>query len=128
MGRAQSCAFEVCPMPNEIVSFDVPMPAESTAPPADRIVSGDPRQQIQNYFSDASGRFHCGRWACHSGAWRVRYTEIELCHLLKGRVRLKSDSGAEWVFQSGSTFLINKGFSGIWETLEDCEKIYAIFE
>ncbi len=115
-------------MPNEIVSFDVPIPAERAAPPADRIVCGNPQQRIQNYFSDASGRFHCGRWLCSLRAWRVRYTEIELCHLLRGCVRLRSDKGSEWLFQAGSTFLINKGFSGIWETVEACEKIYAIFD
>jgi len=115
-------------MSDEVVSFDAPIPVESVAPPADRIVSGNPRQQIRNYFSDASGRFHCGRWLCSFGAWRVRYTEVELCHLIKGRVRLMSDAGKEWNFGPGSTFVINKGFSGIWETLEDCEKIYAIFE
>lgn len=111
-----------------IVSFDQPIPAESSLPAADRIVSGQPVQQVQNYFSDAQGRFHCGRWKCQIGAWRVRYTEIELCHLIAGRVRLRSDDGGEWHFQPGSTFLIDKGFSGIWETLEACEKIYAILE
>ncbi len=115
-------------MPSEIVSFELPIPAAAAAPPADGILSGNPLQQTWNYFSDASGRFHCGRWMCRSGAWRVRYTEVELCHLLRGRVRLTSDRGDEWVFAAGSTFLINNGFSGVWETLEDCEKIYAIFE
>ncbi|MCC7461892.1 MAG: DUF861 domain-containing protein [Gammaproteobacteria bacterium] len=115
-------------MNREIVSFDEPLDAELTSPPPERIVSGDPRQRIQNYFSDVQGRFHCGRWTCQVGAWRVRYTEIELCHLLSGRVRLRSDTGIEWHFGAGSTFLINKGFSGIWDTVESCEKIYAILE
>lgn len=115
-------------MASPIISFDTPIPAEPAAPAADRIVSGNPQQRIQNYFSDAQGRFHCGRWACQIGAWRVRYTEIELCHLLKGKVRLRSQAGEQWTFQAGSTFLIDKGFEGTWETLEDCEKIYAILE
>ena len=115
-------------MSREIVSFDEPIPAESSEPAADRIVSGRPLQRVQNYFSDAQGRFHCGRWTCQIGAWRVRYTEVELCHLTRGRVRLRSDVGGQWEFQPGSTFLINKGFSGTWETLEECEKIYAILE
>ena len=115
-------------MPGEIISFDPAIPADSAAPPADRVVSGNPQQRIQNFFSDAQGRFHCGIWACQVGAWRVRYTEIELCHLLKGCVRLRSENGREWLFQAGSTFVIDKGFSGIWETVEACEKIYAILE
>ena len=115
-------------MASQIIDFDAPIPAEPAAPAADRIVSGNPQQRIQNYFSDAQGRFHCGRWACQIGAWRVRYTEIELCHLLKGKVRLCSQAGEQWIFQAGATFLIDKGFEGIWETLEACEKIYAILE
>jgi uncharacterized cupin superfamily protein len=115
-------------MTTEVICFDTPIAAESTAPPAERIVSGNPQQRIQNYFSDASGRFHCGRWTCQSGAWRVRYSEVELCHLLRGTVRLKSDAGGEWLFQAGATFLINKGFIGTWETVADCEKIYAILD
>ncbi len=115
-------------MSDAVISFDSPVAAESTRPAADRIVSGNPEQRVENFFSDAQGRFHCGRWTCQIGAWRVRYTEIELCHLLTGRVRLRSDGGSEWLFQAGSTFLINKGFSGVWETLEPCQKIYAILE
>ncbi len=115
-------------MPARIVSFDTPIPAETSLPAADRILSGNPLQRVENYYSGAQGRFHCGRWSCQVGAWRVRYTEIELCHLLRGRVRLTSDAGEERVFGPGSTFLIEQGFSGVWETLEACEKIYAILE
>ena len=121
-------AAEVSAVNREIVSFEEPLDAELSSPPRERILSGDPSQRIQNYFSDAQGRFHCGRWTCQVGAWRVRYTEVELCHLLAGRVRLKSDAGGEWQFGAGSTFVINKGFSGIWETVERCEKVYAILE
>jgi uncharacterized cupin superfamily protein len=32
------------------------------------------------------------------------------------------------VIAAGDTFVIPAGFVGTWEVLEDCRKIYAIFE
>ena len=112
----------------EIIDFDSTGAAESTAPDPDRLVSGNPRQQIWNAFSDPEGRFHVGRWSSTEGIWRISYTERELCHILSGVVRLTSDSGEQRVYGAGDTFMINKGFSGTWEVIEACTKIYAIYE
>ena len=92
------------------------------------MVSGSPRQQVWNAFSDPEGRFHVGRWASTPGAWRVSYDERELCHLLTGVVRLTDDQGAQRTYRAGDTFMVNKGFSGTWEVIESCSKIYAIYE
>jgi uncharacterized cupin superfamily protein len=112
----------------EIIDFDPAGPAENTAPAPDRLVSGSPRQQVWNAFSDPEGRFHVGRWASTPGAWRVSYSERELCHLLTGVVRLTDDQGAQRTYRAGDTFMVNKGFSGLWEVIESCSKIYAIYE
>ena len=58
----------------------------------------------------------------------IRYTEHEFCHLLLGRVRIESEEGERWEFRSGDTFVIPAGFNGTWEVIEDCRKLYAIFE
>ena len=61
-----------------IVNFDsLPAPSAS-APAADRVRSGDPRQLIWNLLSSADGRFHVGQWASGVGEWEVQYTEFEL--------------------------------------------------
>ena len=112
----------------DIIDFKQLAPPDSTAPDPDKLISGDPRQQICNAYSDPDGRFHVGRWTSSPGTWRVRYTEIELCHILAGRIRLRDDSGVEKMFGAGDTFMINRGFSGSWEVLEACTKIYAIYE
>lgn len=112
----------------EILSFrQLPVPT-SSAPAAVNVIAGDPRQQIWNVLSSRDGRFHVGEWASRLGAWRVQYTEYELCHLLEGVVRITDEQGAAHEYRAGDTFVIASGFRGIWEVVEPCRKIYAIYE
>jgi hypothetical protein len=87
-----------------------------------------PEQFARNLFSDSGGRFHTGIWRSGRGAWRVDYTENELCVLTQGRVRLSDDLGHSWTFNTGDAFLVPSGFQGLWETLEPAQKFYAIYE
>ncbi|HEV7432701.1 MAG TPA: cupin domain-containing protein [Steroidobacteraceae bacterium] len=112
----------------KIIDFNSLGQAETSAPAADKVIAGHPQQQIWNAFSDPDGRFHVGRWASSAGTWRINYTERELCHLLTGAVRLTDDSGRQWDYTAGDTFMIDKGFSGTWEVIKPCSKIYAIYE
>lgn len=112
----------------KIIDFRALGTPEQSAPAPEKIIRGDPKQQIWNTFSDPEGRFHVGRWASSVGVWRIRYSERELCHLLAGIVRLTDDSGAQRTYKAGDTFMIDKGFSGTWEVVEACAKIYAIYE
>jgi len=73
-------------------------------------------------------RFFAGRWSGTRGKWRVRYTENELCVMTAGRVVITSDIGESSAFGPGDAFVVPAGFSGTWEVLEDCSKVYAIFE
>jgi len=103
-------------------------PPEPTGPAADRLIGPAPAQVIRNLLSSGDGRFHVGEWSSGVGAWRVAYTETELCHLLEGVVRLSDDQGHERTYRAGDTFVIGSGFAGTWEVLEPCRKIYAIYE
>ncbi len=111
-----------------IVNFDsLPAPTES-APAADRVRSGDPRQLIWNLLSSADGHFHVGEWASGVGTWEVQYSEFELCHILAGLVRVSDAGGPSRLYRAGDTFVIPSGFRGTWEVIEPCRKIYAIYE
>jgi len=112
----------------DIKDFSSLGPPEDSAPAAANLISGQPRQQVWNVLSSADGRFHAGQWASGPGAWRVNYTEYELCHLLEGVVRLTDAAGDSRVYRAGDTFVIPSGFRGSWEVLEACRKIYAIYE
>ena len=111
-----------------IVRLDGALEAEVSEPPSDRLLAGSPELQVRNYFSDASQQFFAGRWSASRGKWRVRYTENELCVMTAGRVIIESASGARSSFGAGDAFVIPAGFEGTWEVVEDCSKIYAIFE
>jgi uncharacterized cupin superfamily protein len=115
-------------MSQNIVDFTAPLAAESSAPAADRLISGDPAQQIANHYADASQQFFAGTWSSTVGKWRIRYSESEFCCLTRGRVALQSGAGERWEFGPGAAFVVPAGFEGTWEVLEPCTKFYAIFE
>ena len=101
---------------------------EMSAVAADRVIAGHPRQASANLYSDAREQFHCGVWQAEPGTWRVSYSEYEFCHMLAGRIRIRDQSGGEWLVSAGDSFVITAGFEGDWEVLETARKIYAIFE
>jgi uncharacterized cupin superfamily protein len=111
-----------------LVVLDGPVESDVSAPAADRVVSGNPVTRVSNYFSDPTQQFFAGRWTATRGKWRVRYTENELCVMTAGRVIIGNEAGERHTFSAGDAFLVPAGFSGTWEVLEDCSKIYAIFE
>jgi uncharacterized protein len=115
-------------MSTAIVRLDGPMDAEVSEPPADRLIAGTPELQVRNFFTDPSQQFFAGRWSATRGKWRVRYTENELCVMTAGQVIIESATGERNSFGPGDAFVIPAGFDGTWEVIEDCAKIYAIFE
>jgi uncharacterized protein len=119
--------YDSC-MSDTIVPLHGGLQPEVAAIAADRLVSGTPHTGVANYFSDPTQQFFAGYWTATRGKWRIRYTENELCVMTAGRVVLQNDAGERWEFASGAAFVVPAGFSGTWEVLEDCAKIYAIFE
>jgi uncharacterized protein len=116
-------------MSSAIVRLEGRVNAEvSEPPPAERLLAGSPELTVRNFFTDTTQQFFAGRWAATRGKWRVRYTENELCVMTAGRVIIESLSGERSAFGPGDAFVIPAGFAGSWEVVEDCEKIYAIFE
>jgi uncharacterized cupin superfamily protein len=111
-----------------IVRLDSPLEPDVSVPTADRILAGRPEHRVWNYFTDSTQTFFAGRWSGTRGTWRVRYTENELCVITAGRVVITSEAGVAGTFGPGDAFVIPAGFAGTWEVLEDCEKVYAIFE
>ncbi|HLW24025.1 MAG TPA: cupin domain-containing protein, partial [Steroidobacteraceae bacterium] len=115
-------------MTHPIVRLDGHLDAEVSEPPSDRLLAGHPQLEVRNFFTDSSQQFFAGRWSATRGKWRVRYTENELCVMTAGRVIIESDTGARESFAAGDAFVVPAGFSGTWEVVEDCTKIYGIFE
>ena len=111
-----------------IVALDGRVEAEVSDLPAERLIAGTPELQVRNFFTDTSQQFFAGRWSASRGKWRVRYTENELCVMTAGRVTIESAAGERRSFGPGDAFVVPAGFVGTWEVVEDCSKIYAVFE
>jgi uncharacterized cupin superfamily protein len=115
-------------MNQKIVDFSLPQAFESAAPAADRLIAGSPQHRFANHFTDATQQFFSGVWSSTPGKWRIQYRESEFCYVTRGRVALENRSGERWEFGPGSAFVVPGGFEGTWEVIEECTKLYAIFE
>jgi len=128
VGRTQGFRAIFAAMNASIVRLDSPLEPDVSVPAPDRLLAGNPEHRVWNHFADSTQTFFAGRWSGTRGKWRVRYTENELCVMTAGRVVITSESGESGTFGPGDAFVIPAGFAGTWEVLEDCAKIYAIFE
>jgi len=128
MGSRHTPAMNTPSVNTKIIDFSAALDGEVTTPAADRLLAGNPRQTVTNYFADATQQFFAGRWSSSPGKWRIRYTESEFCCLTSGRVVLENGHGDRWEFGPGAGFVVPAGFEGTWEVLETCTKFYAIFE
>jgi len=116
-------------MPTSPFSLSLDARIDTVEPIAsDRIVSGTPTTGSLAALTNSDQGFHVGQWVSEIGAWRVSYSEDELCVILEGSGRLIGNDGSELAFTTGSAFVIPRGFQGIWETTERVRKIYAIAE
>jgi uncharacterized protein len=112
---------------NHLQSIDTSAIAPLTDPIApERRITGAPMTGVRAGLERGEKGFYTGVWASEAGAWRIQYTEDELCVILAGRVRLTGDDGETAEYGPGDAFTIAAGFNGIWESLEPVRKIYAI--
>ena len=94
------------------------------SPPATAI-SGPPTLKYADLFS--KGGLDVGLWSSSVGSWRIEgWSGNEVMHILSGRVRLTADDGTVHNLSAGDIFVVTKGWTGIWETVEDMQKIYVI--
>src|SRR6188472_30316 len=75
-----------------------------------------------DWYRSPNGGFRSGFWSSKPGRSEIAYDKDELCTLLDGVVRLTDESGHTETYQAGDTFLIPKGFKGVWETVETTRK------
>ncbi len=99
--------------------------AEISAPARDRLISGDPNFHTWNIEERPGGLF-AGVWESTPGKWRVQYDEWEYCRILSGVSIVTEEGGAARRVTAGDSFIIQPGFSGVWEVLETTRKEYVI--
>ncbi|MBU1283272.1 MAG: cupin domain-containing protein [Gammaproteobacteria bacterium] len=101
---------------------------EHYRPAAEKVLKGDPEQSVRNHYGSPCGQFNTGIWEGDIGHWTINYTEHEYCEILQGVSVLRDKDGNAKTLRAGDRFVIPAGFSGTWEVLEPCRKVYVIFE
>jgi uncharacterized cupin superfamily protein len=99
-------------------------PAETGAPPADRVISGDPKFTTWNH--EERDGLYCGIWEATPGKWRIVYDEWEYCRILSGVSVIAEDGGDAVTVKAGDGFFLRPGFAGTWEVVETTRKEYVI--
>jgi uncharacterized cupin superfamily protein len=101
---------------------------ESYPPAPEKLISGNPRQNIWNVYSSGDAKFHSGIWDAEAGQWHINYTEDEYCMILEGESVIADEQGKERTVKAGDQFVIPSGFKGTWTVPVYCKKIYVIYE
>ena len=101
---------------------------ENFKPEQEKILSGEPLQQVENHYSSPCKQFDAGVWNGDKGAWNVSYTEHEYCEILDGSSIITDSKGRSMQVNQGDKFVIPAGFNGTWEVLDTCKKIYVVFQ
>lgn len=101
---------------------------ESGPVAAEKLVSGNPMQLTEHFFTNAKGNFFCGIWSSDSGKWNISYTEDEFCYLIEGEAVITDADGHAETVRAGDAFCMPAGFEGTWESIGTAKKFYAIYE
>lgn len=79
-------------------------------------------------YTDPSGAFTAGVWACDAGTLAISNLGIdEACYLVEGEVVITDEHGNRETFQAGDAFLLPRGFTGTWHMPGPIRKYNAMF-
>ena len=90
------------------------------------VIEGAPTiKNLKFYQDDAQKRFS-GIWECTTGKFTVDYSVWEYCHLIKGQCVITHEDGRTYTLNAGDSFILEPGFKGTWQVVEDVQKHYVI--
>jgi uncharacterized protein len=102
--------------------------AEEYFLPAEKLISGNPKQSLWMHYTDPSKQFFVGIWRSEPGKWKISYTEEEYCHMQEGVSIITDNEGKATTIKAGDEFVVPKGFVGTWEVVETSTKRFVIYE
>ena len=94
----------------------------------EKLIAGNPKQEVWMQYTDASQTYFVGIWASERGKWKVAYTEEEYCKILAGRSVISDLSGNAITVGSGDRFVMPRGFEGTWEVVQPTRKFFVIHQ
>lgn len=96
--------------------------------PTDTPIDGASNPQAYTGFTDSTGQFTAGVWACDAGTLEIRNLPFdEVCFVIDGDVEVTDDQGISQIFHEGDAFVLHKGFTGTWRMPRAFRKFNGIF-
>lgn len=96
---------------------------------SDRAVEGALHPRAHTAYTDPTGAFTVGVWACDAGTLEINDLAIdEACYLIAGEVIISDLHGNSERFVAGEAFLLEKGFVGTWHMPCPILKYNAMFK
>ena len=96
---------------------------------SDTIVAGAAHPRVHTAYTDPSGVFTVGVWACNAGTLKIDDLAIdEACFLIDGEVIISDAHGNTEQFVAGEAFLLKRGFVGTWHMPRPILKYNAMFK
>lgn len=115
-------------MIHAVIAFDPSgVAAEQVVIDHENLLSSPYRSTTWQHFAKEDGSASAGVWDADSCVERFVQPHDEFCHLLLGTVRLTDAGGATREFHAGQSFLVRKGFEGVWENVGRVRKAYVLF-
>jgi uncharacterized protein len=97
--------------------------------PSDTPIEGAAHPVAYTAYTDPSGVFTAGVWACDAGTLKIDNLAIdEACYLIEGEVIISDSNGNTERFVAGEAFLLHRGFVGTWHMPKPIRKYNAMFK
>ena len=95
---------------------------------SDTPIQGAAHPLAHTAYTDPSGVFTAGVWACDAGTLKIDNLAIdEACYLIEGEVIITDSDGNSERFVAGEAFLLYRGFVGTWHMPVPIRKYNAMF-
>lgn len=94
----------------------------------EKVISGAPQTRVWVHYEDQATGLAAGEWEAGIGAWRIAYSEWEYVRVISGRCVITGDDGSRIEAGAGEGFVIEPGFTGVWEVVSPMRKHWVIRE
>ena len=81
------------------------------------------------FFTNAAGNVNAGVWQCSPCTERITdYPYDQCCFVLEGSLTITDEQGHAETFNPGDSFIIPRGFTGLWQMTERYRNFFVTVE
>ena len=90
-------------------------------------IEGDQQEASETLWTSPGGGMETGIWECTPGRFTAdRSTTSEMCHIISGRVEMRTQDGTVRELTAGDLLTLPQGWRGEWVLKETTRKLYVI--